>query len=149
MQLLFAASGELILTLIASQPVGGREDITSLEVQSYIRGYHTHQDIWDPRIREVLLLQREPNNPEDKFAVAIIRRGNIVGHLPFNLASVVSAFLRRDVNKGLVEVKDTKVNQGAGYGLEIPCTYFYGSKSFIDKLNQLVEDLREEGRLKK
>ena len=110
----FAASGELILTLMASQPVGGREDITSLEVQSYIRGYHAYQDIWDPRIGEVLPLQREPGNPEDKFAVAVIRRGNIVGHLPFNLAPVVSAFLRRDVNKGLVEVKGAKVNRGAG-----------------------------------
>ena len=95
LQLLFAASGKLILTLMASQPVGGREDITSLEVQSYIRGYHAYQDIWDPCIGEVLLLQREPDNPEDKFAV---------GHLPFNLAPVVSAFLRRDINKGLVEV---------------------------------------------
>ena len=142
----FAASGELILTLMASQPVGGREDITSLEVQSYIRGYHAYQDIWDPRIGEVLPLQREPGNPEDKFAVAVIRRGNIVGHLPFNLAPVVSAFLRKDVNKGLVEVKGAKVNRGAGYGLEIPCTYrFYGSKSFIDKLNQLVADLRGDG----
>ena len=148
MQLLFAAGGELILTLMASQPVGGREDITFLEVQCYICGYHAYQDIWDPRIGEVLLLQREPNNPEDKFAVAVIRRGNIIGHLPFSLAPVVSAFLRRDVNKGLVEVKGMKVNRGAGYGLEIPCTYhFYGSKSFIHKLNQLVADLLEEGRL--
>ena len=74
--------------------------------------------------------------------VAILRRGSVVGHLPFNLAPVVSAFLRRDVNKGLVEVKGARVNCGAGYRLEIPCTYnFYGSKSFIDKLNELVTGL--------
>ena len=52
-------------------------------------------------IGEVLPLQREPGNPEDKFTVAVIRRGNIVFHFPFNLAPVVSAFLRRDVNKVL------------------------------------------------
>ena len=80
--------------------------------------------------------------------VAILRRGGVVGHLPFNLASVVSANLRRDVNKGLVKVKGAKVNHGAGYGLEILCTYhFYGSKSFIDKLNELVTNLRRDRRL--
>ena len=132
---------------MASQPVRGREDITSLEVHSYIRGYHAYQDIWDPRIGEVLPLQREPDNPEDRFAVAIMRRGSVVGHLPFNLAPVVSAFLRRDVNKGLAEVTGAKVNRGAGYGLEIPCYHFYGSKSFVNKLNGLEASLRRDGRL--
>ena len=77
-----------------------------------------------------------------------MRRGSVVGHLPFSLAPVVSAFLRRDVSKGLTEVTGTKVNRGAGYGLEIPCSYhFYGSKSFVDKLNELVASLRRDGRL--
>ena len=132
---------------MASQPVSGREDITSLEVHSYVRGYHVYQDIWSPRIGEVLPLEREPDNSEDKFAVAIVR-SRVVGHLPFNLGSVASAFLRRGVNKGLVKVTGTKVNRGAGYGLEIPCKYhFYGSKSFIDKLKQVVEALRSDGLL--
>ena len=42
--------------LMASQPID-REEITSLEVQSYIQGYHTYQDVWDPHVREVLPLQ--------------------------------------------------------------------------------------------
>ena len=53
-------------------------------------------------------LVREPDNPEDKCAVAVARRGSIVGHLPFNLAPPGSAFL---CNKGLMEVK---MNRGAG-----------------------------------
>ena len=120
----------------------GREDITSLEVHSYVRGYHAYQHIWDPHIGKVLPLEREPDNPEDKFTVAIIRRNQVVGNLPFNLVQVVSAFLKRGVNKGLVEVTGMKVNCGAGYGLGIPCTYhFYGSKPFINKLKELVEAL--------
>ena len=96
----------------------------------------------------MLPLEREPNNTEDKFAVAIKRTGSVVGHVPFNLAPLVSAYLRRDASKGLVEVTGMKINRGAGYGLEIPCTYhFYGAKSLTDKLNKLVEDLRNEGRL--
>ena len=80
---------------------------------------------------EVFPLQREADNPEDKFAFAVKRRSVFVSHLPFNLAPVISAFLRRDVNKGLMEVTGAKINRGAGYGLEIPCTYhFYGSKFY-------------------
>lgn len=132
---------------MASQPVG-REDIISLKVPSYVRGFHAYQDVWNPHVGEVLPLEREPENPEDKFAVAIRRRGCVVGHIPFNLAPVVSAFLRRDVNKGLFEVTGAKVNHGAGYGLEILCTYgpFLGTKSLVDKLGKLVEGLRGHGR---
>ena len=40
------------------------------------------------------------------------------------------------------EVTGLKINCGAGYGLEIACTYhFYGVNSFIDKLKELVEAL--------
>ena len=101
-----------------------------------MRGYRVYQDTGsgtDPRIGEVLPLQREPDNPKDMFAVASMRRDSVAGHLPFNLAQLVSAFLRRGVSKGPVAVTGTKTNRGGGYGLEIPCTYrFYGSKSFIE-----------------
>ena len=81
-------------------------------------------------------LEWEPNNSEDKFAI-----------LSKELA-VLSAFLKRDVSKGLVEVTGLKINRGAGYGLEIPCKYhFYGAKSLIDKLNELVEVFCNDGRL--
>ena len=57
----------------------------------------------------------------------IKRSGKTVGHVPFNLASIISAFLKRSCNKGLVEVTGNRVNRGADYGLEIPCKYhFYG-----------------------
>ena len=56
--------------------------------------------------------EREPTNPEDQCAVAIIKSGRTVGHVPFNIAPVVSAFLRRPCNKGFVEVTGNRVNQG-------------------------------------
>ena len=43
-----------------SQPVRGSEDIISLEVQSYIR---------DLECSEILPLEREPNNTQDRYAV--------------------------------------------------------------------------------
>ena len=108
-----------------------------------MRCYHAYKDIWNPRIGEVLPLEREPNNSEDRFAVAIKRTGSVVGHVRFNIAPLVSAFLRRDVNKGLVEVTfhplSTIVIHTLGYGLEVPSTYhFYGAKCFIDKLKEFI-----------
>ena len=47
----------------------------------------------------------------------------LVGHVPYNLAPIISLFLKRDVNKALVGEKVNIVNRGAGYGLEIPCEY--------------------------
>ena len=49
--------------------------------------------------RKVLPLEREPTNPEDKYAVAIKKSSGTVGHVPFNLAPVVSSFLKRSLNQ--------------------------------------------------
>lgn len=63
----------------------------------------------------------------------------MVGHLPYNRAPAVSHFLKRSMNKGMVEVTGKRVNRGAGYGMEIPCTYrLYGPKGYIDKLKELI-----------
>jgi hypothetical protein len=78
-------------------------------------------------------------------AVAIKRAGRIVGHVPFNLAPTVSAFLRRSRNKCLAEVRGSKVNRGGGYGLEIPCEYhFFGPKDYIDKLETICKNLQSK-----
>ena len=129
---------------MASQPVASAE-INCFSFDSFIRGYHAYMDRWDPWIGEVLPLEREP---EDKCAVAIKKCGGTVGHVPFNLAPVVSAFLKRASNKGLVEVTGNRVNRGAGYGLEIPCKYhFYGSTSYIERLATIVDKQRADGLL--
>ena len=51
--------------------------------------------IWEPREGEVLLLKREPDNIEDKFAVAVIKSEQIVGHVPKALAPVISHFFKK------------------------------------------------------
>ncbi len=64
-----------------------------------------------------LPLEREPDNPDDIHAVAVKRNSMVVGHVPFNLAPTLSAFLRRSANTAIAEVIGSKVNRGAGYGL--------------------------------
>ena len=112
---------------------------SSFSVLLYVRGYHAYQDIWSPFTGEVFPLEREPDDPEDVHAVTIKRASRIVGHVPFNFAPTVSAFLRRSGNKCLAEVRGFKVNQGGGYSLEIPCEYhFFGPKDYIDSSSKFV-----------
>ena len=101
-------------------------------------------DTWTPALGQVLILKREPSNYKDKHAVAVLNDDVIVGHVPFNLAPRFSQFLRREVNKAYAEVTGEKLNKGAGYVLEIPCLYrLYGPKVYIDKMKELLKDLRD------
>ena len=103
-------------------------------------------DVWTPVEDEMLRLIPEPSNSVDRNAVAVMKEGEVVGHVPYNLAPVVSLFLRRDVNKAFAGVTGDKVNRGAGYGLEIPCVYkFYGPKPYIDKLKEVTDSLKSSG----
>ena len=71
-------------------------------------------------IGEMLLLRREPDNIKDKSAVAVMKETDIVGHVPYNISSMLS-------HKSFVQVTSNCVNRGAGYGMEVPCTYIlYG-----------------------
>ena len=86
---------------MASQVVGASLEL--LEVRSYVRGYHEYMGVWNPIQGQTLLL-REPTNAKDKNTVAVLLEDQIVGHVPHNVALYFSQFLRRDFNKGFVEV---------------------------------------------
>ena len=106
---------------------------------------HVYKEVWTPTTGELLLFRREPSNISDQSAVG---EDSVVGHLTCNIASVISQFLRRDINKGFVEVTGDRVNRGAGYGLEIPCTYrFYGPKLYTDRVKHIIENLQANGLL--
>ena len=92
-------------------------------------------------------LEREPTNPEDQCAVAIQKSGatSTVGHVPFNLAPVVSAFLKRSCNKGPVEVTG---NSQSGRRLRIrnpvQVSFLW---LYIAKLETIVYKQRSDGLL--
>ena len=117
-------------------------------IRSYIRGYHAYIGLWTPAIGEVLLVKPEPTNEKDSNAVAVLKEDSIVGHVPRNLSPRLFHFLRRDVNNAFAEVTCQKVNRGAGYGLEIPCTYrLYGPPAYINTMKELVESLAASGHI--
>ena len=65
---------------------------------------YVYKDNWIPMIGQVLLLKREPENAHDRNAVSVTTSGGtIVGHLPYNLAPIMSQFLQRDINKGTLK----------------------------------------------
>lgn len=119
-----------------------------LEIQSYIRGYHAYKDVWAPVVGQTLVLRREPTNTKDQNAVGIYFDDLLVGHVPCNLSSKFSQFLRRDCNKSFAEVTGDKVNRGGGYGLEVPCVYrLYGPAVYISRMKELVDSLGAAGLL--
>ena len=62
--------------------------------------------------------------------------------------TLVSPFLRRDVNKALAQVTGNYINRGTGYSLEVPCIYrFYGPEPYIRKLQELLSSLRDDAAL--
>ena len=60
-------------------------------VESCVRGYHVDKDIWFASVGEELPCQRENGNPVDPFAVAVVKSGVTVGHIPRKISSL---FLR-------------------------------------------------------
>ena len=44
---------------MASQPAAGTPSIECLKVPSFVQGYHTYKDIWEPENGEMLELKRE------------------------------------------------------------------------------------------
>lgn len=61
---------------MASQIVGVSE---SFQLASFVRGHHVYHTSWTPMTGEVLVVKIEIH---DRFAVAIIKDGEVVGHVP-------------------------------------------------------------------
>lgn len=83
-------------------------DISEVEVLSWIRGYHAYEDYWEIEIGEVLKLQHEPTNQQDRGTIAIIKDRHVVGHIPKGIAStklgvgIIRHFLANPGSKGEV-----------------------------------------------
>lgn len=92
------------------------------ELPSCIRRHHIYKSTWTPTIGEQLECKRECTNAYDRYAVAVVKNQEIVGHLPRKISKICSLFLRRGGNI-LCTVSgrrrhSTDLQQG---GLEVPC----------------------------
>ena len=117
-----------------------------LKISSWIRGFHVYNNWWTPTYGEILPLQPELENAQDKNAVAVLKESRVIGHITFHLANtknrtgIVTHFISKPTNQGSVEVCGKAVNRGGGLGMEIPCVYIFdGPRKRVDLLEQLLD----------
>lgn len=106
-------------------------------------GYHECKSIWIP-FDEKLACQMEPKNALNKYAVALIKNGSVIGHLmkgeSDKFAKTIFYFLRsEDLNSCTAAVTGKAVNKEYGIGMQIPSNLiFSGRKNVIERLRKLV-----------
>ena len=61
----------------------------SFSVEAVVRGYRTYKDIWAAVYGEELLCEREAGNWVNTFAMAVMKDGTVVGHIPKKISSVL------------------------------------------------------------
>ena len=114
---------------------------STFTTDSVIRGYHEYNSIWEAAFGVVLQCQRERSNRHDPYAVAVVKDGNVVGHVPRKLSAICAMFLHRggsitcQVNGRRQYSRD--LPQG---GLEVPCMLtFCGVISQLAKVQAFVK----------
>ena len=111
--------------------------------------FHEYKDIWLPSVGEILDLKREPTNTKEVLAVCIQKDSAVVGHMPRNLAPLVSYFLERPLNAGSVEVTAVPLNRGARMGMEVLCIYrLVGPKMYAKRLREVIKKVLDSIRLR-
>ena len=113
--------------------------VDEVEIPCCVRGYHVYRDIWEAAVGEVLMCHREPTNSSDRYAVAVIKSAEIIGHLPRKLSKICSLVLRRGGSiRSTVSMRySSDLLQG---GLEIPCTLlFTGDVKEVKELKKAVK----------
>ena len=99
---------------------------------------------WEPEIGETLDTKQEPLNEYDRFAVAVLKNNQIVGHLSQGesgrFAKTVFRFLNaNDQNICQVEIRGKRTNpEGKDReGLQVPCILcFTGQNEYIEMLKK-------------
>ena len=54
--------------------------IKKFETESVIKGYHAYMNDWTPILGENLSTRPEPENEIDKYAVAVTKDAQVIGH---------------------------------------------------------------------
>ena len=70
-------------------------ELETIEVDSCVRGHHVYNHIWTPTLGEDLQCITEDSNDNDPYAVAIMKRDDIIGHVPQRMSGACSLFLCR------------------------------------------------------
>ena len=70
------------------------ETTTSMKEDSFVTSHHVYKTIWTPYLGVTLSLKMEESYLYHKYAVVVVRAGEIVGHVPRSM-SKASFFLEK------------------------------------------------------
>ena len=101
--------------------------------ESVIRGHHVFkEEVWSPRLGEILLVDKESGNHHDRHAVALLKADKTpVGHVP-------REFSRTFWSHGGKISCEVTGRRKYGKGLEVPCVYkFLGSEKLV-KMKDII-----------
>ena len=104
--------------------------IKEFETESVIKGYHAYMNDWTPILGENLSTRPESESEIDKYAVAVTKDAQVIGHLKKGktgqYAKTIFYFLWANLmNTARIPVTGKRVNFGDGQGLQIPCTILF------------------------
>ena len=120
---------------------GDTREAATYTFSSVIRGHHVYKDFWTPYIHEELTVGTEEENSYDRHAVAILKDGEVVGHMPCTISRFSWFFIQRGGSVRAVVTGRRK----KGVGLEVPCIYIYsGSSRIIKKLEKLLNQVEPD-----
>ena len=105
---------------------------------STVRGHHVYKSTWTLLLGQVLQTSTESGNEHDRFAVAVTKDDNAVGHLPREISKVV--YFLHHGGEITCEITGRRKRSGVpGKGVEVPYTYaFLGSPKVFKKLVKLL-----------
>ena len=91
---------------------------------------------------------KELNNPCDTNAIAVQHDNMLhlrtVGHVPWNYAPICSRLLTFPNHRIRCRVTGSRLNRGAGYGLEVPVDYIFADDEKVNRIRTAKEDLDEK-----
>ena len=123
--------------------------ITTLDLETFIKGHHMCKDIWTPKPGEQLDVLMEPDNRMDKFAVCVKINEKIVGHLKKGtsgrFAKTIFCFLRSDAYSIAWEkVTGKRCNLGDGEEMQVPSKLsLSGQPKFVSLLRKKLMKMKE------
>jgi len=65
----------------------------AIKITSVVRGYRLYKEIWASPLGEILFCQQKTDNLHDRFAVAIVKEIQVVGHIRREISLIWSIFL--------------------------------------------------------
>ena len=115
-----------------------RGQMSNIELYSHecqIRGFHIYRNVWEPKIGDIVQCRLEPENKRDPFAVAVVNKDLVVGHLPREHSRVCHYFM---VRGGFIHCTITGKYRNKGNGLKIPADLIFMGESDVLKLQYLL-----------